>query len=514
MATAKGIRHIPDETKIGQLAAELRALANEVDAAIQSSQQPAIRGILPANTDLNILVSPSQHHGTYALGASSMTTYKNLPPDPDMTAGQLEVLSVGTGATVHRVTVHARNRTWQRVRVGYAPVTFSAWDLAVDPTLKPWNRGILPDGRDLNGLLQPDAGIWGISGSRSYLNTPEAGPATIEVIGAGTGAISQRVLMHASMNRYYRSVVATDGSRWNDWEKTSGGTGSAAPAENDTDPTAPAESLPGHIVMWGDSLTQAGGIAGRLGELLPGVTVTNRGISGQTAQQIAARQGGEHARLTVAGGRIPGSGPVEVTGRTVSLLAQTNYPALTEPGRLAGVPGTLSNAAGSSAYTFTRTTAGDPVNCPPGSVFITDAGKAGRHATTIFWAGRNNPETGVSQYVLAMARHLSPATKRFLVLSVTNAPTEPAGSDKYKLIERENLQLAYDFGNRFIDVRRWLIDNGLRVLGIAPTPQDVTAVNADAVPPSLTTDGIHFTPATQRAIADYLKTRLSALGWY
>lgn len=515
MATAKGIRHIPDSTKISQLGAELRAMADDIDRAIQTESAPAVRGILPEATDLNTLISPALHHGTYGLGGSIIKTYKNLPPDPDLTAGQIEVISAGTGATIHRVTNHARNRTWQRVRVGFAPVTFTEWSLAVDATLKPWNRGILPDGKDLNTALQPDVGVWGISGSRNYLNAPEKGPGTLEVIGAGTGAIAHRVLMHASMNQYYRTVISTDGKTWNEWEKTGPST-AAAPAgpADDSDPTAPAESLPGEIVMWGDSLTAAGGITSRLAAKLPGVTVTNRGRSGQTAQQIAARQGGKKSLLTVTGNTIPASGSVAVTARTVPLLAQTGYPALNEPGRLAGVPGVLSNAAGSIAYTFTRSAAGDPVPCPPGTPFIADAGKAGRHKTAIFWAGRNNPDTGVSEYVMAMARHLSPATKRFVVLSVTNSADEPAGTDKYKVIKKENDQLAYDFGPRFIDLRRWLIDNGLAALGITPTAQDRAAIAGDAVPPSLTTDKIHFTAAAQTAIADYLITRLAALEWY
>jgi hypothetical protein len=101
-----------------------------------------------------------------------------------------------------------------------------------------------------------------------------------------------------------------------------------------------------------------------------------------------------------------------------------------------------------------------------------------------------------------------------VVLGVTNAPDETTGTAKYKLVVGANDQLAYELGSRFIDIRRWLIDNGLAAVGITPTAEDNAAIAGDAVPPSLTTDGVHFTTAAQTAIGTYVHGELVALGWY
>jgi hypothetical protein len=246
-------------------------------------------------------------------------------------------------------------------------------------------RGILPANADLNLYISPSAhvGLWATSGANNgtVLNKPtgyENDQGTYQVIGAGNGAVSQLFYPYAKNVVVRRTLTNTSGATWTAWEVTDAKQDAAIAALDtrvtaaesagyiDSDPTAPLESVSTTIDMWGDSLTMADGVAARLRALLPGVTVTNRGVSGQTAGQIAARQGGVHSRLTVTADTIPASGPVAVTARTESLLAQTGYPVRSETGRLSGVAGTLTNGTvGSIAYTFTRTTAGDTVPCPP-----------------------------------------------------------------------------------------------------------------------------------------------------
>lgn len=482
------------------------------------------RGVLPASADFNDYYLTSAHQGVWVTGAAGLPTYTNMP---EVVAGTLEVYSGGTGASFQRFTVNATNKTYQRVRNGYSPVTWTAWVPVIDASKGPFVRGFLAAATDLNALIGhgSHAGIWATASSSlsTYKNLPAAVTGILEVLSPGNGAVTQRYTPHGTSTTYQRALVQLDGSSWTAWKKTSVDQDAFAALQaevqsismdTDSDPTAPLESSAHSLAMWGDSLTHAGGVTTRLATLLPGVNVVNRGISGQTAGQIAARQGGQHAKLTVQNNTIPTSGPVPVTGRTQALLAQTGYPARSETGMLAGVHGTLSNAEGSTAYTFTRTTPGEATPCPPASRFVTDSGRAARASTQIIWAGRNNPDLGVENYVMAMVRHLSPAVKRFLVVSVTNAPHETVGTARHALITGINERLNYELGDRFVDLRRWLIDEGLSELGLTPTPEDQTAIAGDAVPPSLTTDGVHFTPAAQTIIGDRLHAELVALGWY
>lgn len=69
--------------------------------------------------------------------------------------------------------------------------------------------------------------------------------------------------------------------------------------------SASGQSAPWPVVAWGDSLTQGGypALAGAL--FTPPRSIVNRGIGGQSAHAIAARQGARPITVTVAGNTIP-----------------------------------------------------------------------------------------------------------------------------------------------------------------------------------------------------------------
>lgn len=280
------------------------------------------------------------------------------------------------------------------------------------------------------------------------------------------------------------------------------------------------------LTQWGDSLTQAGTIRTRLIQLLPaGTSVINEGIGGQTAPQIAARQGGEVAAVTVTDNVIPASGPVTITDAPIKFLYGYAGPnnkqnATSRTGTLAGVPGTVSMAAvpefGTETYIFTRAQSGTAVGCPAGTPFIFDNALAARGNTQILWTGRNNPYLDVVDATKKMVAYLSPHTKRFLVLSTTTATNETAGTSTYTRIMAINAEQKAIWGDRFVDIRQHLVDNGLALAGITPTQADLDAIAGDTIPPSLmnTNDTIHFNAAGQTVIADKIYERMTQKGWY
>lgn len=69
--------------------------------------------------------------------------------------------------------------------------------------------------------------------------------------------------------------------------------------------SASGQPVPWPVVAWGDSLTQGGypALAGAL--FTPSRSIVNRGIGGQSAHAIAARQGARPITVTVAGNIIP-----------------------------------------------------------------------------------------------------------------------------------------------------------------------------------------------------------------
>jgi lysophospholipase L1-like esterase len=303
--------------------------------------------------------------------------------------------------------------------------------------------------------------------------------------------------------------------------KNSDGLDYAAPVVGG--PVVPLMSIKSKMTLWGDSLTAAGRIRTRLLELMPGTTITNEGIGGQTSPQIAARQGGGNSAVTLTGNQIPSSGPVTCTDVPVKFLygfgINGSEPAISRAGTLAGVPGIMSKAAvpeqGTPVYVFTRTTAGDPVGVPPGTEFILDSSVPAREQIVTLWSGRNNSGTDVEGDTDKMVAHLTPYVKRFLIISTTTSTIEVEGTSGYTRIKAINDYLRAKYGDLFLDVRQHLTDNGLALAGITPTQADLDAMAGDTIPPSLMNpnDSVHFNDAGQTLIANYIYDRMVSKGW-
>jgi lysophospholipase L1-like esterase len=278
--------------------------------------------------------------------------------------------------------------------------------------------------------------------------------------------------------------------------------------------------LAGGIAFWGDSLTAGAGGNGTtpasVAAAMLGVTTINYGIGGQTSPQIAARQGGAPSLLTVTGNSIPASGAVNVTALSVRLLSTAASSAANSlTGTLAGVAGTLAKDT-SDNYTFTRTAAAASATaCPAGTPFIPDIGTAQSVHAQILWLGRNNlgSSSQVQSDTAACAAYLKTFVKRYLVLSILNGGSEGTGTTNYNSIAALNSALASTYGNRYLDVRRYLIDHGLSDAGITPTSQDTTDIANDVVPTSLRADSIHLTAAGYTVVGQQIANKITTLGW-
>lgn len=480
------------------------------DAAVQAQlawRKPP--GSFPAGRHPDDMYRP-EDNGLWRL-ASSFT--EGLPADVPAGVRMLRVESFNDVAT-QRLTVYGTTYKAER-QMSNAYVTPPDWTAWLRDD---WRYlGSLADNTDLDTLTSQSAnGPYALSAARTYLNAPFTGAGQLRVENAGTGAGWMEAVEYSTGKTYRRPVTNAAANQWGAWWLVGPDTAAGQSAGvRLPDPGAPLNADLNVLTMWGDSLTHAGGIRDQLAALLPDVTVSNRGASGQNSAHIAARQGGTPAMLTVAGGVIPASGAVQVASRSTPLLIQSGNPAWSLDGVLAGVHGTLSVASGGGAYTFTRTTDGVAVPIPNGAPFWTDHAVQARRGAQIIWMGRNNiADPAPYDYLTSMIDFVSPAAKNIVVLSVTNSPDEGIGTERYGLFIRANDELKAMAGDNFLDVRRWLIDEGLAAAGITPTSGDTAAIAVDAVPPSLTSDGIHFVAAAQTAIGTWLHGKLLELGWY
>ncbi len=130
----------------------------------------------------------------------------------------------------------------------------------------------------------------------------------------------------------------------------------------------------------------------------------------------------------------------------------------------------------------------------------------------VFWYGGNN-QTDAEAIKADLARSiasLAPGNNRFLVLGVVNqaAPAERRGGADYATIVRLNADLAAIYGDRFFDIREFLVG-----LADPANPADVIDRQDDVVPTSLRADGVHLNAAGSAAVARKVLELIAAKGW-
>lgn len=258
------------------------------------------------------------------------------------------------------------------------------------------------------------------------------------------------------------------------------------------------------IVGWGHSFINNGAFLNRL-RALTGLPTYNFGLSGQTSDAIAARQGGDPAHYAPVGGSIPASGAVtlspSIPGPCRSLAAPVALKC-----NLAGVDGTFT-WDGTSAV-FTRETAGSavPVSVQvPLFVYpITTVNVSGSIALgtqfdlhdeciNIFWIGRNNlSETDlIMQNIVSMVEYVKPIGGKILIMADFNSASEPTGSTGFNQMTELNHRYQDKYPDFYcgignVDIRQNFINHANPA-----SSGDMEDVAAGLTPRSLRYDPLH-----------------------
>lgn len=289
------------------------------------------------------------------------------------------------------------------------------------------------------------------------------------------------------------------------------------------------------IAAVGDSLTDgyasgeewadAEAWPGRLGALLPGVTVFNRGLRGYTVDEISLAIGALPLDLTVEGGTIPASGPVNVsTAQVIGWLADNNRRFI--PGSLAGVPGILEKYANGTDFTFTRDTDGTSSPASGLQRFAPEWDQHGRD-TMIVFIGRNDINQGttgtdgtaVEHVVKGTQRivdYLSPQVKQIVLCGTITTTAETRGTVGFNEVTQVNARLNAAHPGKFVDVQQYLVEQCIYDLGITPTQADLDNMAAGTLPPSIMGEGdtTHFgKPAAEALATNLFYPYLTERGW-
>jgi hypothetical protein len=143
----------------------------------------------------------------------------------------------------------------------------------------------------------------------------------------------------------------------------------------------------------------------------------------------------------------------------------------------------------------------------PRSAFTPDTGGRERQVN-VFWVGHNNffdPQAVIADTGRCVDFLDS---DRFIVLSLLNTGNEPPGSDPYLRKTQINDALAARYPDRYLDVRRILVER------YDPERADDVADHAnDAPPASLRSDEEHLNAAGYAVIADAVAAFIRSKGW-
>lgn len=282
------------------------------------------------------------------------------------------------------------------------------------------------------------------------------------------------------------------------------------------------------LVGWGDSMTTNFGTPGvtSIGKIAAelGVTGIDQGRSGNTPVEIAWRMGAWAWRVTVTNDSIPASGAVAAT------LDQGPgfYNAFTWDCTIADRNGVARSVrlvcsgvamGGTPTWTIEQLGGTAAITILPGTriKWVRPVGQELLPCTV--WLGRNDSlvDPGsvdrARRAIRAMIEEHRDPLGRMIVLPMWNRATSPAGSAQYILDMKMNEAMQEEAGELWYDLRAAIIKNGLDIVGVAPTPEDTTAIAEDRVPPSLMSDVTHPNELGKTAIGRLVANEIKGRNW-
>ena len=101
---------------------------------------------------------------------------------------------------------------------------------------------------------------------------------------------------------------------------------------------------------------------------------------------------------------------------------------------------------------------------------------------------------------------------------------EAAGCDKYIIvgltyaggipeIDAVNEAMAKEFGDHFVDIRKYMLNYGLADAGIKPTANDLADIKKGEIPSSLRKDYVHGNKHYHRLLGEQIYRRMQYLGY-
>lgn len=286
------------------------------------------------------------------------------------------------------------------------------------------------------------------------------------------------------------------------------------------------------ISCWGDSTTSTGtdGLAwpARLqAKLGDGILVKNMAISGEYSTSTSCRQGGNQAHLLEAVTIPADTTAVNVTlvsadGQTFGTAPVLSTGANYNPVTIAGVRGSVAVSSGQAS--FVRMNVGEAVEVPAGTAVVSEnAVERKNDEVQIIYLGTNSgwdedPETLLAQ-VQSMVDYYGGSN--YIIMGQT-------GGKHMRDEESRAITFAYEemaaatFGNHWLNLREYLIENSLTENGLTATEQDTERRALGQIPWSILmgsnteggTDDVHYNTYGLQSVCNAVYAKGVALGYW
>ena len=190
------------------------------------------------------------------------------------------------------------------------------------------------------------------------------------------------------------------------------------------------------------------------------------------------------------------------------------------PVTIAGVQGnlTLAQNQGVKTYQFTRLEEGDQVPVKKGTEVVTSCTNEYRDYIHIVWLGSYgeyfSPEKLVAQTKQLLQRQQI-NTDRYLVIGPCTVRGEWYNAQRYTMDAIDTAMLQA-FGSHYVNLRKYLIEDGLRDANITATREDTMYINQGSVPNSFRSNagGADLNAVAYDLVGKLVYSRMESLGFF
>ena len=267
------------------------------------------------------------------------------------------------------------------------------------------------------------------------------------------------------------------------------------------------------IVCWGDSLTVSLDGKSAYPDILrdlSGCEVVNYGVESENTAMIAMREGG--LRVKVKATVLPsGSDLIPIFLRTEDdghVFYLDNGDGGVNPCSINGIQGELQKINGS--YYFKRASKGERYVVDEGTQFKTFAMTDAKEGDIlVIFAGTNDlPDARSVNNIIELERSMLEAVQcdKYIIVGLTYAGGIPE-------INEVNEALSKEFGDHFVDIRKYMINYGVEDVGITKTKQDIADIKKGEIPTSLRRDYVHGNKHYHRLLGEQIYRRMVYLGY-